>query len=168
MLAMGHYGALPAKYARIASRFRSPGYATVASAVIASVFYAVMRVVSENVLWDTITTLGMMVCFYYGVTALACVWYFRGDALRSAKDFLAKFLAPLLGGILLLVFFVQTSYDSMDPEYGSGSEIGGVGLVFVLGVGILLLGLVVMLLQYRRDPSFFRERFETTELPVLD
>jgi amino acid transporter len=62
MLAMGHYGALPAKYARIASRFRSPGYATVASAVIASVFYAVMRVVSENVLWDTITTLGMMVC----------------------------------------------------------------------------------------------------------
>jgi hypothetical protein len=43
-----------------------------------------------------------------------------------------------------------------------------VGLVFVLGVGILVLGLVVMLLQYRRDPSFFRERFETTELPVLD
>jgi hypothetical protein len=96
------------------------------------------------------------------------VWYFRRDAFRTAKAFLTKFLAPLLGGILLLVFFVQTSYDSMDPEYGSGSSIGGVGLVFVLGVGMLLLGIVVMLVQYRRNPSFFRERFETTELPVLD
>ncbi|GGG47613.1 amino acid transporter [Kocuria dechangensis] len=168
MLAMGYYGALPGKYARVTPRFQSPGYATIAAAVIASGFYAVMRVVSENVLWDTITTLGMMVCFYYGVTALACVWYFRREAFRGVGSFLTKFLAPLLGGILLLVFFVQTSYDSMDPEYGSGSAIGGVGLVFVLGVGILLLGVVMMLLQYRRNPSFFRERFETTELPVLD
>ena len=168
MLAMGYYGALPEKYARVTPRFQSPGYATVAAAVIASVFYAVMRVVSENVLWDTITTLGMMVCFYYGLTALACVWYFRRRSFRTVRSFLAQFLAPLLGGILLLVFFVQTSYDSMDPGYGSGSQIGGVGLVFVLGVGILVLGLLVMLLQYRRNPAFFRERFETTELPVLD
>ena len=37
-----------------------------------------------------------------------------------------------------------------------------------LGVGILLLGVAMMLVQYRRNPAFFRERFETTELPVLD
>ena len=35
--------------------------------------------VSENALWDTITALGMMICFYYGITALACVWYFRRE-----------------------------------------------------------------------------------------
>ncbi|WP_290655231.1 APC family permease [Kocuria sp.] len=168
MLAMGYYGALPRKYARVNARFQTPGYATMAAAVIASVFYAVMRVISENVLWDTITTLGMMVCFYYGVTALACVWYFRRDAFKSVRGFLGKFAAPLVGGILLLVFFVQTSYDSMDPEYGSGSEIGGVGLVFILGVGILVLGLLMMFVQYRRNPAFFRQRFETTELPVID
>ena len=44
---------------------------------MASVFYAVMRFISEDVLWDTITTLGMMICFYYGITAFACVWFFR-------------------------------------------------------------------------------------------
>lgn len=168
MLAMGFYGALPAKYARISPRFQSPGYATVASAVISAVFYAFMRLVSENVLWDTITALGMMVCFYYGVTALACVWYFRRQSLRTLKSFVAQLLAPLLGGILLLIFFVQTSIDSMDPEYGSGSQIFGIGLVFILGVGILGLGLVAMLVQYRRNPEFFRRRFETTELPVID
>ena len=168
LLAMGYYGALPRQFARITPRFQSPGYATVAAAVVSSVFYTFMRIVSEDVLWDTITALGMMVCFYYGVTALACVWYFRRSWFRSFKSFLVNLAAPLVGGVLLLVFFVQTSVDSMDPDYGSGSQIGGVGLVFVLGAGILLLGVVVMLTQYLRNRSFFRESFETTELPVLD
>ncbi|WP_106214883.1 amino acid permease [Kineococcus rhizosphaerae] len=156
MLAMGHYGALPKKYAHVSRRFQSPGYATVVSAVIASVFYAVMRVVSVNVLSDTITALGMMVCFYYGVTALACVWYFRGSWAGSVKAFASTCLAPLVGGILLLVFFVQTAVDSTDPSYGSGSQVGGVGLVFLLGVGVLALGVVVMLVQFARRPGFFR------------
>jgi amino acid transporter len=156
MLAMGHYGALSEKYARVNRRFQSPGYATVVAAVVASVFYAVMRVLSEDVLWDTISALGMMVCFYYGVTALACVWYFRSSWRGSVKGFLSTFLAPLVGGVLLLVFFVQTAVDSTDPEYGSGSQAGGVGLVFLLGAGVLALGVVVMLVQYARRPGFFR------------
>lgn len=156
MLAMGHYGALPGQYARVSRRFQSPGYATVVAAVVASAFYAVMRVVSEDVLWDTISALGMMVCFYYGITALACVWYFRGSWRGSARRFLETCLAPLVGGVLLLVFFVQTAVDSMDPSYGSGSQVFGVGLVFLLGAGVLALGVVVMLVQRARRPAFFR------------
>nr|WP_218885561.1 APC family permease [Kineococcus aurantiacus] len=158
LLAMGHYGALPPRYAHVSRRFQSPGYATVVSAVVASVFYAVMRVLSEDVLWDTISALGMMVCFYYGVTALACVWYFRGSWRGDVKAFLSTCLAPLVGGVLLLVFFVQTAVDSTDPSYGSGSQVGGVGLVFVLGIGVLALGVVVMLVQRARRPGFFRGR----------
>ncbi|WP_432512162.1 APC family permease [Kineococcus sp. SYSU DK001] len=156
MLAMGHYGALPAKYAKVSPRFQSPGYATVVAGVIASVFYVVMRVLSEDVLSDTIAGLSMMVCFYYGITALACVWYFRGSWYGSASAFLSRCLAPLVGGILLLVFFVQTAVDSMDPDYGSGSQVGGIGLVFLLGVGVLALGVVVMVVQFLRRPGFFR------------
>ncbi|WP_432562362.1 APC family permease [Kineococcus sp. SYSU DK003] len=156
MLAMGYYGALPPEYARVSRRFQSPGYATVVAAVVASVFYAVMRVLSEDVLWDTISALGMMVCFYYGITALACVWYFRGSWRGNPKAFLSTCLAPLVGGVLLLVFFVQTAVDSMDPAYGSGSQVFGIGLVFLLGAGVLALGVVVMVVQYLRRPAFFR------------
>jgi len=60
MLAMGCYGALPKKFSHISPKFQSPGYATIVSAVVASVFYAVMRVVSEAVLWDTITVPSIM------------------------------------------------------------------------------------------------------------
>jgi hypothetical protein len=98
----------------------------------------------------------MMICFYYGITALACVWFFRAVAFSSARAFLFKFLAPLLGGVILLVMFVKTAYDSMDPEYGSGSSVGGVGMVFILGMGVILLGVVSMLVMARIRPEFFR------------
>ena len=156
LLAMGHYQAVPQRFAAVHPRFRTPGFAAVVAAVVASVFYAVMRFVSENVLWDTITALGMMVCFYYGLTALSAVWYFRQTALTSAKRFFVQLLFPLVGGIALVVLFVQTLVDSFDPAYGSGSEIGGVGLVGILGVGMLLLGVVLMLVMRFVSPAFFR------------
>jgi amino acid transporter len=156
MLAMGHYRAFPERFARISPRFKSPSFATVVAAVVAWGFYAVMRLLSTDVLTDTILTLGMMICFYYGVTALACVWYFRRVAFTSIRSFLLAFLAPLAGGIILAVIFVTTLLDSTDPGYGSGSQIGGVGLVFLLGVFLLLAGVVLMFVMRAANPAFFR------------
>src|SRR6478735_5320141 len=156
LLSMGHYRALPAKFGTISPSYKSPSFATIASAAAAAAFYVITRTTSENALWDTITALGMMICFYYGITALACVWFFRAQAFRGAHSFFFKFLAPLLGGVILLVMFVKTAYDSMDPGYGSGSSIGGLGLVFILGMGVILLGVVLMLVMARLRPEFFK------------
>ncbi len=166
LLAMGHYGALPKRFAAVHPRFFTPGFATLASAVVASVFYAVMRFVSENVLWDTITALGMMICFYYGLTAFACVWYFRRQWFDSARSFFFTFLFPLVGGVVLGVLFVTTLVDSMDPEYGSGSNVFGVGLVFVLGVTVILLGVAVMIWQSVVRPDFFRGKTLSIDAPA--
>lgn len=156
LLAMGHYKALPTKFGRISPTFKSPSYATIAAAIAAAGFYVITRTTSENALWDTITALGMMICFYYGITALACVWFFRSEAFSGAQAFFFKFLAPLLGGVILLVMFVKTAYDSMDPAYGSGSSVGGIGLVFILGMGVILLGVVLMLIMAKIRPEFFK------------
>jgi hypothetical protein len=115
-----------------------------------------MRFVSENVLWDTITALGMMICFYYGITAFACVWFFRKHWFRTVREFFFALLFPLVGGVILGVLFFTTLIDSMDPEYGSGSSVFGVGLVFVLGVTVLLTGVAVMIWQRVKRPAFFR------------
>ncbi|PPB49019.1 amino acid transporter [Arthrobacter pityocampae] len=157
LLAMGHYKALPKDYGRISPQYKSPSYATIAAAVAAAGFYVFTRLVSENALWDTITALGLMICFYYGITALACVWYFRAQAFSSARNILFRFLSPLLGGVILLVMFFKTATDSMDPAYGSGSELFGIGMVFILGVGVILLGAVLMLIWWRINPAFFRQ-----------
>lgn len=160
LLSMGYYRALPQRFATVHPKFQTPSYATVVSTLIAAVFYTVMRFLSENVLWDTISALSLMVCFYYGMTAFACVWYFRRQAFSTAKTVLTQFLLPLLGGILLFVFFIRTTIDSFDPASGSGSSVFGVGLVFCLGVGMVVLGLVTMVVLSRTMPPFFRGEVE--------
>lgn len=165
LLAMGHYGALPPAFARVSPRFFTPGYATIAAAVVASGFYAVMRFVSVSVLTDTILTLGMMICFYYGLTAFACVWYFRKQWFDSVRNVFFTLLFPLVGGAILAVLFVTTLVDSMDPEYGSGSQVFGVGLVFVLGVAIIGIGVVIMVWQAARRPAFFHGETLSLDAP---
>lgn len=157
LLAMSHYEALPSSIKKVHPKYKSPYVALMWSSIVASVFYAVMRFLSEDVLWDTITALGMMVCFYYGITALSSAWYFRKTGPKEgAKALIMKVVLPGLGGIFLLVTFVQTTVDSFDPAFGSGSAVFGLGLVGVLGVIVLLIGVVLMLVWSRKAPRFFR------------
>ncbi|GES33896.1 APC family permease [Streptomyces angustmyceticus] len=167
VLAMSTYEALPASFARIHPRFRSPGRATVAAGVATGVFYSVMSFLSENVLIDTIYALGLMICFYYAITAFSCAWFFRRELRNSARDLLFKGVFPVLGGILLAAVFFKTLTDMWNPAYGSGSSVLGVGSVFVIGVGLLLLGLVLMLVMQRRSPGFFRGTVLTRATPAL-
>jgi amino acid transporter len=167
VLAMSAYEALPASYARVHPRFKTPGRATVTAGVATGVFYTVMTLVSEHVLVDTIYALGLMICFYYALTAFACAWYFRRELTGSVRDVLFKGVFPVLGGVLLTAVFVKTLVDMWNPAYGSGSAVFGVGSVFVIGVGLLLLGVVIMLVMNRRSPAFFRGEVLNRETPVL-
>ena len=60
---------------------------------------------------------GIMICFYYGLTAFACIWFFRLEVVRrSDLSFVFKFLFPLLGGLGLFAVLIITLRDSASPE----------------------------------------------------
>ena len=63
--------------------------------------------------------------------------------------------------------FVQLVIDTTDPEYGSGGAIFGLGTVFVLGVGVLALGAVIMVVWQIRAPEFFRGEVLKRDTPAL-
>src|SRR3546814_6798181 len=111
--------------------------AILTSTLVSSVFYATMPFLPESVLWDTITALGVMICFSYSITSFASVWYFRRQWFVSPANTFNQLVAPLIGGILLGALFCTTIVDSMDPAFGSGSQVDGIGLVFILGMGII-------------------------------
>jgi amino acid transporter len=167
MLAMGAYKAFPSRFANVHPRYLTPSYATIAAGVGAAVFYSLLTFVSENVLTDTIYSLGIMICFYYGLTAFACIWYFRHELFVDAQSVIFKFLFPLLGGLGLLAVFVITLRDSASPDYGSGAEIAGVGLVLILGLGLILVGVALMLIRRAQEPAFFRGETLRKDTPVL-
>jgi hypothetical protein len=96
-----------------------------------------------------------MIAFYYGVTGFAAVWFYRRTLTHSARDLVMRGVLPFLGGLMLLGAFVVSAYNYADPEYGN-TAIGGVGGVFVVGIGALLLGVVLMFVWQAMAPAFFR------------
>lgn len=167
MLAMGAYHAFPKRFAAVHPRHQVPVYSTVIAAVATGAFYSIVSLLSERTLMDTIAALGILVCWYYGITAFACVWYFRKVMFTSLHNAVFKLICPLLGGLMLLGVFASSVRESMDPSHGSGASIAGVGLVFYLGFGILFLGFVLMVVMRVRQPDFFQGRTLTRSTPAL-
>ena len=167
-LSMSAHGALPAVFGRIHPRFRTPAFGTVFFGAAAAVVLTLLTLVSADFLGDAVLSVGLLIAFYYGVTGLACAWHFRGHLRRSPRDLLVKGVMPAAGGLMMLAAFLRSAYDMLDPAYGYTS-LGGVGGVFLLGVGSLALGAVVVLLIRSRHARFFHHgRTSVVTLPVTE
>ncbi|MCX6434027.1 MAG: APC family permease [Actinobacteria bacterium] len=154
-LAMGAYKAVPSMFARIHPKYMTPTVATVWMGAVSIIFYVGLTLVSGDVLGDSIAAVGLMIAFYYGITGFAAVWFYRHDIFTGLSNFVMKGLFPFLGGVLLLGAFVIASYNYAQPDYGS-TTMGGVGGVFIIGIGTLLLGVVLMINWNMVAPAFFR------------
>ncbi len=135
-LAMAVYKALPDRFGTV-NRFQAPSFSTLMMGVVGGSFYVGFKLISDNILQDTILSIGLAIAFYYGITAFAAAWYFRKDAFLSVRDFFILFFFPLVGGAVLTAVFFKSAYDMLDPDYGY-TTLFGIGGVFVMGVGSLL------------------------------
>ncbi|MFI8461416.1 APC family permease [Kitasatospora sp. NPDC085464] len=158
---MATHKAIPSQFARVHPRHRTPTWSTLGMGIASIAFYVLLTAISGNVLADSIASVGLGIAFYYGLTGFACVWYYRRVLTRSARDFVFKGVLPLLGGLMLLYFFVYGAFDVYAaPDYGATSIdlpiIGETGGVTVIGIGALVIGAVLMLIQRAVQGSWFR------------
>jgi amino acid transporter len=154
MLSMAAKRALPAYFARVHPRYLTPSSSTIWMGAISIVWYVVLTAVSESILSDSIAGLGLAIAFYYGLTALACPWYYRKQVTASAKNVLFLLVAPLAGG-LVLIWALVYSLTTL-----------GKGPVTIF-VGMMAVGVVLMFLQFATDREFFRRPMETAPDDVL-
>jgi amino acid transporter len=154
-LSMAVAKALPRSFATMHPRHLTPTVSTIAMGVVSSVVYVGLTLISDDVLADTIASLGLLIAFYYGLTGFACAWYFRRRLTRSVRALLLQGVLPLLGGLILLAVFIRSAVDMYDADFGSTS-FHGVGGVFLLGIGSLLLGVLLMMLTELAMPAYFR------------
>ena len=166
-LSMARRHAMPRALARIHPRFRTPDVSTWTVAVIATVWYLVVNLLSENALFDSLTALSLLIAFYYALTGLACAIYYRRELTRSVKNFLLIGVGPVVGAILLLWLLVESIIDMSDPENSySGVAWLGVGPPLVIGVFIFLVGVVFMIFWRFHDGRYWQERPGVAD-PVL-
>jgi amino acid transporter len=152
-LSMGAYRAIPQRFAKIHPKFLTPSYATWAMGIVSIVFYVGLTLISQNVLADSIAAVGLLIAFYYGLTGFACVWYYRKHL--QGRNLWTKGVLPGLGGLMLLGAFIEASIGYANPE-GGETTVFGIGGVFVIGIGALALGAVLMLIYSRVAPPFFK------------
>lgn len=166
-LSMARAGAMPASLGQVHHRFLTPHVSTILMGVLSIVWYVVLTIVSENILFDSLAALGLMIAFYYGLTGFACAIYYRRELTRSVKSFVLIGVAPVLGGLILAAIFVKSCIDLWDPANSeSGDSWFGIGPPFIIGIGFLLLGVVFMLAWRVGHPAFFRRKPEVVD-PAL-
>ncbi len=162
-LSMGAKGALPGYWARMSPHL-TPGPATVWMGTLSIVWYVGLKVVSENLFWDAVAALGLMIAFYYGLTGFACAIFYRHQLFRSAKNLVLIGILPVMGGLILTWAFVQSVVDLSDP---ANSEFGvdwfGLGPPLAITIAFALIGVVLMVAQRAHRPEFFRRHPEVVE-----
>jgi amino acid transporter len=154
-LSMAAFKAIPGRFARIHPKYLTPTDSTIWMGGVSIIFYVGLTLVSSNILEDTIAAVGLMIAFYYGLTGFACVWFYRKTMWDKPRDILMQGIIPFLGGLLLLAFFLIACKTYAAKDYGA-THIGNLGGVFVIGIGSLLLGVVLMFVYQAIAPAYFR------------
>jgi amino acid transporter len=172
-LSMAAYKALPSSFARIHPRFLTPTVSTIVMGLISIAIYIPMNYASGGlVIADAVTAIGLYIAFYYGLTAFACVWYYRRTLRESARNLWMRGILPLLGGVIMYgagIYSLQTdwvasnSYTSWTVP-GLGWQIGG---SFLIAFASALVGVIAWIYLRIVMPAYFRKQTLTRSTPTL-
>jgi amino acid transporter len=174
-LSMAVYKALPPEFAKMHPRYQTPTFSTIAMGAVSIVLYVFMNYISGGaVIADAVTGIGLYIAFYYGLTAFACVWYYRSNLRSSARNLWMQGILPGLGGFILYFlggFSVWENYDvKTENDYTMWTvpfihwQVGG---AFVIIVVTALVGLAAYLACRISNPAFFRKQTLTRATPTL-
>ncbi len=158
-LSMARAHALPESLGKVHPRYLTPHVSTLLMGGLSIVWYVGLTLISEDILFDSLAALGLMIAFYIGITGFACTIYYRRELLRSVKNFFFIGVGPTVGGIILFYLLIKNGIELADPANSeSGNSWAGVGPPLVIAVFFLLLGVVLMWVQWRKVPGFFKRK----------
>jgi amino acid transporter len=171
VLSMAVHKAVPKIFERMHKRFLTPTVATVAFGLVSIGLYVIMNSLSAGqVISDSVDALGVMIAFYYGLTGFSCVWYFRKTLTQSVRSFFVKGVMPLIGALILYFILGWSFWYYWNPgnSYTTLDIFGHVfGGTFILDVGGLLIGLILMFAMQSVRPAFFRGEVLNRNTPTL-
>jgi amino acid transporter len=158
MLSMGSHKAGPPRLASINRRHLTPAFSSWLFGIAACVWFVFLIAIggdAQNPYYASIAAVGLMIAFYYGLTGIVCVVYYRKYLLTSWRNFVFVGLMPGIGGTVLALIFVKSLIDNFKDKESYGALLGA-GSVFTIGVTLLVIGVPLMMVCARLYPDFFR------------
>ena len=176
-LSMAAYKALPASFARIHPRYLTPTVSTIVMGLVSIAIYVPMNYIGHGnyVILDAVTALGLYIAFYYGLTALACVWYYRKTLTSSARHLWMRGILPGLGWLIMWGaggyalwedwdVGTANSYTSFKLPFYPNWHVGGSFVIFLLAAVAGVLACVYMRVT---APAYFKKQTLTRATPTL-
>jgi amino acid transporter len=125
LFSMSRDRVLHPRYGRLHARFRTPWVATLLITLLGLVllFGSSYLAGIKTVIEDSINAVGFQVAFYYGLTGLACAWYFRTEALTGVGSFVLLLFWPLVGVgfCFAIAIYSVPNFDLVTNLLGLGS-----------------------------------------------
>jgi len=159
-LSMARWGSIPKYFGKIHPRYLTPSASTIWMGIISIIWTVVVLAANpaQNVLGDSISALGFAICFYYGLTGLACVVFFRKELFKSARNLFLAGIVPLLGFLMMGAIFIKAFHDYSKAGFNYSPPFLGIEVPIAIGIGMLLLGVVLMFVAWIVYPKFFGRR----------
>jgi amino acid transporter len=171
-LSMARWGAIPATFGTVSPRYQTPTVSTIVMGSVSIVWFIGVNLLSQNVLGDSVTAIGFMIAFYYGLTGLACAIYYRRSLTTSVRNVISAGVVPFLGFVMLAYVFVRAYIDygtkGYAEDYNYTPPLLGIEVPIIIGIGGLLLGVVLMLWAMGAHRAFFRRKREVADPRALD
>jgi amino acid transporter len=140
LFAKARDGVLHPRYARLHPRWQTPHVAIFfiwAAGLVLLLVSSYLPTINV-ILQDSITAIGFQICFYLGLTGLACAWHYRSLASTGVAA-ITHVWWPAASGVFLF-FIALYSIPTFD------------WVTNVVGMGGIAIGLVPLLLNRRRRP----------------
>jgi amino acid transporter len=172
-LSMAAYKAIPAAFAKIHPRYLTPTVSTLVMGAVSIALYIPFNYIAGgNPIGDAVTAIGLYIAFYYGLTALSCVWYYRKTLTSSARNLWMQGILPLLGWVILWaagIYSLQSDWVATNSLTswtvpGLQWQVGG---IFLIALGAALVGVLGFIFMRVTAPAFFRKQTLTRGTPTL-
>jgi len=172
-LSMAAYKAIPAAFAKIHPRYLTPTVSTLVMGAVSIALYIPFNYIAGgNPIGDAVTAIGLYIAFYYGLTALSCVWYYRKTLTSSARNLWMQGILPLLGWLIMWaagIYSLQSDWVATNSLTswtvpGLQWQIGG---IFLIALGAALVGVLGFIFMRVTAPAFFKKQTLTRSTPTL-
>ncbi len=172
-LSMAAYKAIPDSFARIHPKYLTPTVSTLVMGAISIALYIPMNYLAGgNPIGDAVTAIGLYIAFYYGLTALSCVWYYRATLTSSARNLWMRGILPGLGWLIMWaagIWSLQSDWVATNSLThwtvpGLHWQIGG---IFLIALGAAIVGVLGFIYMRVTAPAFFRKQTLTRGTPTL-
>ncbi len=122
-LSMARAHAMPGSLGKVHPRYLTPHVSTILMGALSILWYVGLTLVSEDILFDSLAALGLMISFYIGLTGFACAVYYRRELLRSVKNFFFIGVGPALGGAILFYLLIKNAIELSDPANSESGQL---------------------------------------------